>query len=564
MAHQHKCSTFNPAPPDSNLSITELYEYHALNSPTHPLFAYSDITAGTTTSISYQEAWKGIQKTAQIISGHLSRTPILAGEKRAVIAVLAQSDTLSHIYLSVAIMSLGHVVFPMSPRNGAQITANLLRDTGVRYLFVDKGGPIHELAKEVVQRLSAEGIPIGVFPMLQFSDISADIDVEYALPALEVNDQDTMLILHSSGTTKAPKAIHFSRRGLIKTLNVPYRESRVDWSTKRMATHTNSTFHMMGLFTGVTAAIYKPEPIIPTPANFLASLVADRCEIIFCVPVFIEAWAQDPANIATLKSLDAVMFTGTSLDRGVGDMLADAGVVLQILWASTEIGPATMILPPDMPDPREWEWFKFSNHISLHMEMQDNLENVFEAISTDTSFPPVFNTTYMDKPALSTGDLMERHPSDPSRWRVYGRVDEQLMLSTGENVNPLPMVHTEAIISQDPHIAVAVIFGRQRPHPGLLILPVPQLSFDPRDENRLANFKDLIWPTVERANIQAPIYAHIKKDMILVAGTSPIEYTSKGSVRRASTLHAYASEISEAYRAGSVAPGDVEFPDRAS
>ncbi|KAJ7649210.1 hypothetical protein B0H17DRAFT_1147835, partial [Mycena rosella] len=213
------------------------------------------------------------------------------------------------------------------------------------------------------------------------------------------------------------------------------------------------------LSTGATFAVYKPELIIPTPANFLTSVVADQCDIVLCVPVFVEAWAQDPVNIAAMKNLDALVgdlsretipnlalahsqvVTGASLDKSVGDMLAEAGVILHSLWGSTETGPATMILPREMPDPREWQWFRLSTHITFQMKQQDHPENVFEpiVIPTKQSFPATFNTTYLDKPAFSTGDLLERHPSDTRRWRVYGRRDEQIMLSTGDNVNPLAM-----------------------------------------------------------------------------------------------------------------------------
>lgn len=46
---------------------------------------------------------------------------------------------------------------------------------------------------------------------------------------------------------------------------------------------------------------------MPTPANFLASWRADRCDVVFCIPVFIEAWARDPNNLDALKALDCIV-----------------------------------------------------------------------------------------------------------------------------------------------------------------------------------------------------------------------------------------------------------------
>ena len=46
----------------------------------------------------------------------------------------------------------------------------------------------------------------------------------------------------------------------------------------------------------------------------------------------------------------------------------------------------------------------------------------------------MFNTEVRGKKAYATNDLMEEHPHDKRYFRVYGRADEQIVLSTGENV----------------------------------------------------------------------------------------------------------------------------------
>ncbi|KAJ7608939.1 hypothetical protein DFH06DRAFT_1376853, partial [Mycena polygramma] len=165
-------STFHPAPLDLSLSVPELYEYHAEHSPNHPVFVYSDIGAESPTSISYSEAWKHIQSVARIVSAHVSRLPHQRG--RTVIAVLAQSDTFSHIYLIVAIMTLGYAAFPMAPRNNAEITARLLKATGTACVFTESEGPVNDLAREAVGLLSAEGIEIPLLPMVVANDWSVD------------------------------------------------------------------------------------------------------------------------------------------------------------------------------------------------------------------------------------------------------------------------------------------------------------------------------------------------------------------------------------------------------
>ena len=59
--------------------------------------------------------------------------------------------------------------------------------------------------------------------------------------------------------------------------------------------------------------------------------------------------------------------------------------------------------------------------------------------------PNVYNSIFDGKPAYFTSDLLQQHPTKPHLFRVYGRADDQLMLSTGEKTNPAPLgpFHTE-------------------------------------------------------------------------------------------------------------------------
>ena len=49
------------------------------------------------------------------------------------------------------------------------------------------------------------------------------------------------------------------------------------------------------------------------------------------------------------------------------------------------------------------------------------------------------------------------------------------------------------MLKQDPHVAACVMFGRERFQTGVIIEPKPQYQFDPSDEMKLANFRNMIW-----------------------------------------------------------------------
>ncbi|SRR5258707_1105758 len=146
--------------------------------------------------------------------------------------------------------------------------------------------------------------------------------------------------------------------------------------------------------------------------------------------------------------------------------------------------------------------------------------------------------------AYATSDLLVPHPTKPGLWKIYGRKDDQIMLSTGEKTNPGPLGITaptrswccvclyhflEGILAQDPHVLSAVMFGRGRFQNGVLIDPKPEFAFDPKDEAKLENFRALIWqvssllrvslcsqcksrPTVERLNAYAPQHSRLFKE----------------------------------------------------
>jgi hypothetical protein len=125
----------------------------------------------------------------------------------------------------------------------------------------------------------------------------------------------------------------------------------------------------------------------------------------------------------------------------------------------------------------------------------------------DLQHPVVINTKIDGRDAYATSDLLEPHPTKSGLWKIYGRKDDQIMLSTGEKTNPGPLgkttdsismlpiltCHLEGILAQDPHILSAVMFGRGRFQNGVLIDPKPQFAFDPKDEAKLETFRKLIW-----------------------------------------------------------------------
>jgi hypothetical protein len=135
------------------------------------------------------------------------------------------------------------------------------------------------------------------------------------------------------------------------------------------------------------------------------------------------------------------------------------------------------------------------------------------------------NTTVAGVEAYQTNDLLIPHPTQPGLWKIFGRADDQIILSTGEKVsrayqfvsqlltylqtNPGPLGkgisfshftknlsagrQIETILCQDHHVRSAVMFGRGQFQNGVIVDPRKGFVFDPNDEMRLVKYRNAIW-----------------------------------------------------------------------
>lgn len=57
------------------------------------------------------------------------------------------------------------------------------------------------------------------------------------------------------------------------------------------------------------------------------------------------------------------------------------------------------------------------------------------------------------------------------------------------------------MLNQDPHISSAVMFGRGKFQPGVLIDPKPEFRFESTDHTKLAAFRNAIWCVCHNVNL---------------------------------------------------------------
>ncbi|KAJ8490029.1 hypothetical protein ONZ45_g13352 [Pleurotus djamor] len=547
-------TSFTRPPLDGSLLIPHIYDFHHVHNPSHPLFKYD--SEGSVKVVTWSMASEGIQWVVRLVNSIVQDPP-----RKPVVAILAVIDQLSYFALVAGVMRAGYTVFPISPRNSDQGAANMMEKMGVTYLFVSGDQAMQKLAKSACEQLSHDVniIPAPSFEYLYRRDINvAPRPPSQATPFPEASLDDVAIVLHSSGSTSFPKPIPLSHRNLLQWGMQPY-FGDMDICGKTLSNHSLPFFHAMGVvslqwatMTGVILSNYEPQcnpPILSTPESLYSSALRTGSTLIFCVPSFLEEWSQHPDHVFELSHFDGVMFGGAPIQKAVGDKLAQAGVKLYPFYGATEIGGACKFLM-NSPPPEGWEYFEISDHCKATLIEQDQELGIFQLVFVKcaTHDLAVSNTKNVDGAAgYDTNDLVIRHPTNHKLFKIYGRADDQIMHSTGEKTNPVPI---ETIVNRNPAVNHGIIFGRGRFQAGILVEPSPSHAFDPMDIERLTGFRNLIWPTIEEANRFAPSHSRIFKELIIVASPSkPFQYTAKGTPRRHLIINAYADEINGAYAA---------------
>ncbi|TDL22742.1 acetyl-CoA synthetase-like protein [Rickenella mellea] len=538
---------------DSRLSLPEVWDYHLDHSSQHPLFIYEDAPSKKCT-ITWGEAVRAIHRVGHLVlsQSRLSVLPENDMSSPHVIGILAIKDTITSCVLLAGIIRAGYQAFQISPKNSTAAVAHLLRRTNCRMIFISDDTATKDLCQNAVEELQIE-IPIVIAP--NFNDVFRDEkDTFIRLPPIIPPNLDIpAVIFHSSGSTSFPKPIPIMHKTLAVWSLLPHR-GYFDLCGRIVATHSLPMFHVFGMAnicwtsgSGVMMSVFKPvdPPIMPTPERVLSQASVTQSSFLITVPLFLETWAQHEASVQVLQTFDTIMYGGGPLQAKFGDLLAKKGVKLTSGYGSTEAGPCALILSSASLE--DWEYFELASPHLLHLRPEEDFENTFEPIflSSELLALSVVNSEVDGRPAYTTNDLISQHPTKSWLWKVFCRVDDQIIHSSGEKTNPGPL---ELIISQHPSVRGCIIFGHARFQAGVLVQPVEGKIFGTTDIAKLSSFIDEIWPAIEEANTFAPKHSRIFKEMIIVTDPARLlQFTPKGTLRKKMALGEYAAEIDQLY-----------------
>ncbi|KAL2163194.1 hypothetical protein VTH06DRAFT_5250 [Thermothelomyces fergusii] len=399
------------------------------------------------------------------------------------------------------------------------------------------------------------------------------------------------LILHSSGTTGFPKPIELSARyPLVYAACHEFPEGQqVDWTNLS----TLPLYHGFGLLapclalsTGMTCC-FPPSSIIPAGRSTLALLEQFDCRSLMTVPSIVgelldaaglgDAEAEDGDRhdgngtaVDRLRSLEFLAVGGGAIAPRHGARLAGAGVRVLNHYGATEIGAIAPIFRPG-PD-YDWRYLRLRTDLGLE------LRPAAEDGEAKNRWRLVGRPVGWGGRTFEIQDDLERNPAAPPgrlEVRILGRVDDVIVLKTGEKVLPQPL---ESALAAHPAVKTAVCLGQGQFEVVVLVEPREEAEEEGDETTRKKREEELVdavWEAIsDRINPTLDRHARVasRAAVIVKPPHKAIPRTDKGSISRRLAHEVFADEMRAAYAAverenGGAAPslagGDVEAALRA-
>ncbi|KAF2210351.1 hypothetical protein CERZMDRAFT_99415 [Cercospora zeae-maydis SCOH1-5] len=252
----------------------------------------------------------------------------------------------------------------------------------------------------------------------------------------------TWVLLHTSGSTGNPKIVHI-KHGLV---------SAVD--TYRILQHPTRfvndrifvpfpPFHLAGLNYGLPIALWYDATMVLPPAG--APLSAELCHTVhlhgraehsMLTPSLINEFAKNDTWRAQLGRLKSLTYSGGPLADDVADMLSKY-TKLNSSMGATEYGGI-----PQLPkEDGDWQYFKFDTE-SAGLEFRE------------TEQAGLYEMVFLDE--YHSKDLFTKHPTKSGLWKYEARLDDMIVLSNGEKLNPVQM---EGLITTCPAVKGCLVVG---------------------------------------------------------------------------------------------------------
>ncbi|KAI5273178.1 acetyl-CoA synthetase-like protein [Aureobasidium subglaciale] len=458
---------------------------------------------------------------------------------RETITYMDRQNDIRYIFAIIASMKTGYKVLLASTRNSEEGQRAILQRTQSKKFLHGQG------MREEILALQDEKTPIEAYEVPSMNYFFNNDKVEHYQGIVSTDPNETVAIIHTSGSTGIPKPIYL-RNGYLACLDrirqLPIEGGRQSRAQKFVGTDrafcSLPWFHAMGFFMALRS-IYAQGPLILPPVGrspnadlTLEILQVAKPETGFFPPAILEDIVDAPGGMETLSKLSFIFFAGAPLAQEVGDRIAET-TQIQTIIGSTEGTFWDSYVTEHRAD---WGWFEWCEHTGAVMEPSGDLfEMVIKRVPGNSVQGAFWSFPELDE--YRTKDLYEEHPTKKGLWKYKGRNDDVIVLSNGEKFNP---VMFEKDVEGHPAVKGALVVGQGRFQAGLIL--ETNTKTDPE------TFLEQIWPIVEKANEKMAAHGRVWKSKIAIANSQKsFQRAPKGSIMRRKTNELFQAEIEALY-----------------
>lgn len=364
-----------------------------------------------------------------------------------------------------AVWLVGGVLVPLNTRLAAPEVTFQLDDSGARLLLHD----------QVLEALAAESCPTGTVSRRAVGEAGAadaaprraarDEGVEPWREDVAVAEDETAMILYTSGTTGRPKGARLTHRNL--TWNCINALVDSDVRGDDVCLMISPMFHVASLGMGVLPAVLKGAALVLEarfdPGRALELIERERVTSLAGVPTTFQMLMEhDDWERRDLGSLRRMSCGGSAVPRPVLDAYESRGVAFTMNYGMTEASPGVTMSPPERT--REKAGSSGLPHFFTEVRIVDPLGEELGPGETGeilVSGPQVI-TDYWNRPDAGsafrdgwfhTGDV--GHLDEDGFLYVTDRLKD-MFVSGGENVYP---AEVESVLSEHPAVSSVAVVG---------------------------------------------------------------------------------------------------------
>ncbi|KAG8215136.1 hypothetical protein J3R82DRAFT_8606 [Butyriboletus roseoflavus] len=279
-----------------------------------PFYTFNDERVNDLRHVSHLEFYHVCQRIAHAVR------PNRQGPDNAIVAIIANSDTILYQSLTLGVIYAGLIPFPMSPRNSSAAVVNMMRKTGCRRMIETRhslgallDGVRTEFASCVDEPIEIE---IEEPPALAYAYPSSArkqrARPSYPIPGRTTRRRRDHVLSPLVGEHRVPKTHpdHLPDRRSLVHHAVRVRACRLPNRYPSLCSVAPAVpyprMYYVQLYYPISSlksvSVYAPTsyhdsttpPVIPNPRNTIKTVRWTRSTALVLIPAFLEEWATSP------------------------------------------------------------------------------------------------------------------------------------------------------------------------------------------------------------------------------------------------------------------------------